>query len=86
MSTREGSDAKQNGGTAPVVDQPWFVVDGLIVAGIADPDRGTPVCDCYALFDGRKREESAAIAQHIAKVHNTDLARRVVERKMGVRD
>lgn len=67
----------------PVIDQPWFTVgppwgDGTwINAGSEDPHGGTPVCDC---------EDDADIAAHIVKVHNTDLARRVVERQMGVRD
>lgn len=80
--------------TNPVIDQPWFPVgapwgDGTWVnAGSEDPHGGTPVCDCMAPHDvtPASREAAAEIAAHIAKVHNTDLARRVVERQMGVRD
>lgn len=78
-----------------VVDQPWFVVDAphgdgtWVIAGNADPSIGTFVCAC--LDDERADRQAAlqagrAAAAHIVKTHNTDLARRVVERKMGVRD
>lgn len=77
-----------------VIDQPWFPVgapwgDGTwINAGCEDPHGGEFVVDLRSpLSDNDRDKESAAeIAAHICKVHNTDLARRVVERKLGVRD
>lgn len=80
-----------------VIDQPWFPVGApwgdatWINAGSEDPHGGTPVCDCTMMVGefrdrDRSQQEAAELAAHIAKVHNTDLARRVVERKMGVRD
>ncbi len=76
-----------------LIDQPWFVVgppwgDGTWVnAGSADPHGGSFVLDCESLTNLHVNKEAAAeIAEHIVKVHNTDLARRVVERNMGVRD
>lgn len=90
---RQHAEARLNVGAVPVVDQPWFVVgapwgDGTwINAGCEDPHGGTFVCDCEdATWTAGDKEQAAQIAAHIVKVHNTDLARRVVERQMGVRD
>jgi hypothetical protein len=78
-----------------VMDQPWFVPgdrSACIFAGSDDPNVGAVICMCSAgAVPGVTSLEQAnqlehQLAQHIAKVHNTDLARRVVERKMGVRD
>jgi hypothetical protein len=78
-----------------VIDQPWFVpgdTSASVFAGSADPNVGALVCMCSAgAVPGVTSLEQAnelehQLAQHIVKVHNTDLARRVVERQMGVRD
>jgi hypothetical protein len=88
---REQAEAKLNVRPAPVIDQPWFAVgapwgDGTwINAGTEDPHGGTFVCDCETMARDVSQEQAAELAAHIVKVHNTDLARRVVERQMGVR-
>ena len=71
----------------PLIDQAWHAVGTCVYAGAADPASAAMVCACE-LGNGVRLspEEAAALAGHIAKVHNTDLARRVVERQMGVRD
>lgn len=77
-----------------VIDQPWFVpgeTSACIFAGSGDPNVGALVCMCSAgavpgvTNAAQVSELEHQLAMHIAKVHNTDLARRVVERQMGVR-
>lgn len=78
-----------------IIDQPWFIpgdTSASIFAGSADPNVGALICMCTvgAVPGVTSLEQAQALehrlAQHIVKVHNTDLARRVVEREMGVRD
>lgn len=75
-----------------LLDKPWFPVgqpwgDGTwINAGSQEPHSGEFVLDCVSpINDGeRARDVAAEIAAHLCKLHNTELARRLVERRMGV--